>query len=478
MTFRLSILLCCAVMTLPLSADPIKLHPKNPRYFEFNNRPAVLVTSGEHYGAVLNAAFDFVPYLDELASKKLNLTRTFSGTYREIPESFGITDNVLAPKSGKYLAPWARSDQPGESDGGNKFDLTKLDESYFKRAKDFVREAGKRGVVVEYVLFCPFYDDKLFAANPMNAKNNVNGVGTMPANEVYTLKHPEMVRTHEAFVRRVVAELNEFDNLYFEICNEPYFGGVTLDWQAHIAKVIVETEKNLPKKHLIAQNIANDKKKVEKPDPNVSVFNFHYATPPDTVAMNYALNKVIGDDETGFKGKDDFTYRSEGWDFLIAGGAVYSSLDYSFTVDHPKGTLREYKSPGGGSPELRQQLGILKEFMESFDFINMKPMNDVMKGGTITATLNPGSRDGARATNAQVSVRTLAIHGQQYAAYVRGGTKASLMVNLPPGKYLAQWHNTRTGKVEAKADLEGGGERTLESPAYDQDIALSIRVIR
>ena len=28
-------------------------------------------------------------------------------------------------------------------------------------------------------------------------------------------------------VRKVVRELNEFDNVYFEICNEPYFGGVT-----------------------------------------------------------------------------------------------------------------------------------------------------------------------------------------------------------------------------------------------------------
>lgn len=477
MISRLTALLLGTLMALPLLADPLKLHPKNPRYFDFNNKPTILITSGEHYGAVLNSAFDFVPYLDELASKKLNLTRTFSGTYREIPESFGITDNVLAPKSGKYLAPWARSDQPGESDGGNKFDLSKFDEDYFKRAREFVREAGKRGIVVEYVLFCPFYNDKLYAANPMNAKNNVNNIGTMPANEVYTLKHPEMVKVHEAFVRKAVAELNEFDNLYFEICNEPYFGGVADNWQAHVAKVIVETEKDLPKKHLIAQNIANDKKKIEKPDPNVSVFNFHYATPPDTVAMNYALNKVIGDDETGFKGKDDFTYRSEGWDFILAGGAVYSSLDYSFTVEHPKGTLSDYKSPGGGSPELRQQLGILKEFMESFDFVEMKPMNDAIKGGTISAPLNTGSRDGARATTTQVTVRTLAIPGQQYATYVRGGAQANLVVNLPPGKYLAQWHDTKTGKVEKKTELDGG-ERTLESPAYDQDIALSIRVTR
>ena len=36
-------------------------------------------------------------------------------------------------------------------------------------------------------------------------------------------------------MKKLVTELNEFDNLYFEVCNEPYFGGVTDDWQRRIA---------------------------------------------------------------------------------------------------------------------------------------------------------------------------------------------------------------------------------------------------
>ncbi len=43
------------------AAGPIALHPENPHYFLFRGKPAVLVTSGEHYGAVLNLDFDFVP---------------------------------------------------------------------------------------------------------------------------------------------------------------------------------------------------------------------------------------------------------------------------------------------------------------------------------------------------------------------------------------------------------------------------------
>ncbi|MEI4884301.1 hypothetical protein, partial [Klebsiella pneumoniae] len=64
--------------------SPIHLHPDNPRYFEFRGRPTFLLTSTEHYGAVLNLDFDYVPYLDELNRRGFNLTRTFSGVYFEV----------------------------------------------------------------------------------------------------------------------------------------------------------------------------------------------------------------------------------------------------------------------------------------------------------------------------------------------------------------------------------------------------------
>ncbi len=445
-----------------MAAEPLKLHPQNPHYLLFRGKPTVLITSGEHYGAVLNGDFDYIKYLDEQQSKGMNLTRTFSGTYREVPNSFGITDNTLAPRN-KYVCPWPSVD--------GKFDLTKFDPAYFDRLKDFLAQASRRGVVVEFVFFCPFYEDSLFNVNPMNAKNNINGIGNCPRTEVYTMKHKDLLAVHEAFVRKVVAELKDFDNLYYEICNEPYFGGVTLEWQAFVARTIADAEKDFPSKHLIAQNIANDKAKVDKPNPLVSIFNFHYATPPDTVAMNYGLNKVLADDETGFKGKDDYTYRSEGWDFIIAGGAIYSSLDYSFTPGHPAGTLRDYKSPGGGSAELRAQLKILRDFMESFDFVRMAPKNTIIKGGTMTVPLSGDPAAAQRAT-----VRCLAEEGRQYAIYIRGGTAAEFDIQLPGGNYKAEWVNTRTGKIDKAEDFRHeSGQRKLTAPAYTQDIALRIK---
>lgn len=452
---------------------PIALHPENPHYFLWRGRPTVLVTSGEHYGAVLNLDFDYVRYLDELQAKGLNHTRTFSGVYREIPSSFGITDNPLAPKPLRYVCPWARSAVSGYFDGGNKFDLTSWDAQYFRRLRDFMAHAQRRGVVVEMNLFCPMYNDALWKACPMHVANNVNGVGDVGREEVYTLKHQSLLDVHIAVTRKIVAELAEFDNLYYEVCNEPYFGGVTLPWQHRIVDTIVEAEKDFPHKHLISMNIANGRKKVEDPHPAVSIFNFHYCTPPDTVDLNYRLNRVIGENETGFRGREDVLYRTEGWMFLLAGGGLYNNLDYSFTPEHPGGTRTDYKSPGGGSAALRAQLRILKEFLEGFDFVRMAP-----------------DREAVRRVRPECPWRALGQRGKAYAIYlhvplpqkpknlaelVGKPRTVEITVQLPRGQYRAEWVDPKSGQVVRGQQIVGGGEQALRSPEFTEDMALRMR---
>jgi len=437
---------------------PIRLHPENEHYFLWREKATVLITSGEHYGAVLNQDFDYKKYFKALESLGFNLTRTFSGAYCEPVGAFKIENNTLAPAKDRLICPWARSDQQGYANGGNKFDLTKWNPAYFKRLRDFVSEASKRDVVVELVLFCPFYKDDMWKLSPMNAANNINGIGTMKRTDVYTLKHPKLLAVQDAMVRRIVGRLKNFDNLYYEICNEPYFGGVTLEWQAHIAETIAKAEANFKAKHLIAQNIANKYQKIADPNPRVSIFNFHYAKPPNTVTDNYGLDRVIGDDETGFAGSEPKPYRLEGWDFIIAGGAVYDNLDYSFNVGHEDGTAK-INAPGGGGAVLHKQLGILSDFINSFDFVKMTPDNSIIKGGIPN----------------KATARALVDKGRAYAIYINGGGELQLQVQLPKGKYTADWINTKTGKTDKNETFDHtGGNRTLKSPKYRDDIALRI----
>jgi hypothetical protein len=188
--------------------------------------------------------------------------------------------------------------------------------------------------------------------------------------------------------------------------------------------VIVDAERTLPNKHLISQNISNGAAMIASPDPNVSIFNFHYAAPPDAVAMNYHLNKVIGDNETGFRGTNDLPYRREAWEFILAGGGLFNNLDYSFTVRHPAGTFVNYPSnqPGGGNPRLRQQYSVLRNFIYKFDFLRMGPDTNVIRGGVPAGT----------------SARALSQPEQAYAIYI--GPTAP-----PPSadKFSVRW----TGKM-------------------------------
>lgn len=439
------------------AAEPIRLHPDNPHYYLFRGKPAVLITSAEHYGAVLNGAFDYVRYLDTLAADRLNLTRIFTGVYRETPKDFGIYRNTLAPEEKDFVPPWTPDGRSWNA-------------AYFARLKDFVAQAGKRGVVVEVTLFCTYYRDYLWKLSPLYRAGVTH-------TDALTMKHPDLVARQVEFVRKIVSELGEFDNVIYEICNEPYFAGVSLEWQAHIAKTIVEAEASLPARHLIAQNIANHQQRIVKPDPNVSVFHFHYARPPVTVGMNYGLNRVIGLDETGFDGTLDSVYRIQAWDFLLAGGAHYNNLDYSFAVGNEDGSQRVGgDQPGGGSAALRRQLRTLHEFMARFDFVRMRPEPDLVSAGI----------------PAEAAVTVLGEAGRQYALYLHHGKvmadhrpryivrtsrqTATLTLQLPPGNYVARWWNPRSGQVEATENfVHGGSGKQLTSPSYSEDIALELR---
>src|SRR5882762_3793012 len=93
----IGLVLLAFAMDSTAAKSPLSLHPANPHYFLFRGKPTVLITSGEHYGAVLNLDFDYRKYLDTLAKDKLNGTRLWAGSYAETGGNFNIASNTLAP---------------------------------------------------------------------------------------------------------------------------------------------------------------------------------------------------------------------------------------------------------------------------------------------------------------------------------------------------------------------------------------------
>jgi hypothetical protein len=472
----------------PGTAQPIRLDPTNPHYFLYRGKAVALVTSAAHYGAVFNADFNYHKYLETMQSDGMNYTRIFGGSYVEVPgKSFGILRNTLAPAPGKFLAPWARSETPGYAGGGNKFDLSKWNPEYFSRLHDFLAEADRRGIIVELTLFSSQYGDLQWNVSPFNRDNNVNTTDAIDWKNLNTLDNGNILSYQEHYVRKLVREVNASPNLIFEIANEPWsdrpkladvvnpylFTGrdqypnsvdlpddATMAWQARVAEWITNEEAALPQKHLIAQNCCNFRYAVRDLLPGVSIINFHYAY-PEAATLNYGLGKALSYDETGFLGQSDDAYTRQAWNFMLSGGGVFDSLDYSFTVGHEDGTDTEPNGPGGGSPELRRRLRILSEFVNALPLVDLAPDFTTVKhaGGVVTHTLSSPRGE--------------------YAIYVDGDGPTDVTLALPPGDYKVTWLDIQTGTTQVATELKNSGilhhtsgDVLLHTPAFRNGIGL------
>jgi hypothetical protein len=476
-------ILLSALIFQSVSAQPIKLHPDNPHYLVYTGKPRVLITSAEHYGAVLNLDFDYKKYLQTLHDEGMDYTRIFVGSYLENAQSFGIEKNTLAPLENKLIVPWARSNVPGYVNGGNKFDLTKWDPEYFDRLHDFIALAEKLDVIVEVTFFSSIYRDDYWEYCPFYADNNINNTDRIQRTVVHTKQNGNLFRYQEAMVRKIVMELNKYDNVIYEIQNEPWsdqHGSVfllnktnipkdqpwhtksdlasllSLEWQSAITSVVRDEESKLPKKHLIAQNYCNYGQPVPEVDEMVDIMNFHYVW-PEAVHWNYGYNRPVNFDESGFSQYEEATYRKQAWRFILAGGAIFNNLDYSFVAGHEDGSFEKNTSPGLGTKSLRSQFKILKDFMAGLDFVNMKPGNHLVQHA-------PG-----------FIYQGLAKEGYVYAYYFEGAGEITVRLEVEDGKYIAEWWDPATGqKIDSGVVKSEDGILMISGPKVEGDVALKV----
>lgn len=464
---------------------PIQLHPENQHYFLYRGKPMVLVTSAEHYGAVLNLDFDYSTYLRTLSEAGMNYTRIFTGSYFEIAgESFGIQHNTLAPERHRISTPWSLviTDVSGEA----RYDLSVWNKAYFERLRDFISTAASYDIIVEVTLFSSIYRDEHWDICPQNPANNINMDEVINRFDAQTLNNGDLLSYQVRFVRKMVEELNEFDNFFFELQNEPwsdhpvpaynivnkedlrigdwsykadFADGASMDWQEHLASVIVEEENGLSKKHMIAQNYTNFRAPIPEVSDHISILNFHYAW-PEAASWNYQYNRVLGFDESGFAGPGDQVYRRQAWQFMLSGGGLFNNLDYSFYAGHEDG-MGKNEAPGGGSRTLRSQLKILSDFMHSFDLPALFPD----RSSVISC---PG-----------LIPYVLADKKGSYAVFLRavGTGQSTLQIATGEGTFLVQMLNTLTG-TWSEPQVLSAGEGILGIDIAIPEGELALKIIR
>jgi hypothetical protein len=493
---KVGIAIALISITTAYANSQVTVGPANSHYLSYQNKPIVLITSDHHYGAIIDLDFDYVKFLDYLALNGMNLTRIYPGGMFEPADKY-IPGNPLGPGQGRQLLPWARSDKTGANpllaESGKpsfRYDLDKWNPDYFIRLKAFLEFARKKDIIVEIPFFNGMYAD-CWPLMAMYHGNNIQNIGQYEMKDcgLFTTmnsQNQDVVKYQKAYIEKIVTELNEFDNLIFDICDEPSLQGlsdgsviirpdsIVVQWINTMKEAYLQAEESLPNKHILGQT-------VQSCSPDLSDEQWCKWLPTEYVGpaekafnLNYKSNKPIINVETNYFGisltKNAYTadaIRLEGWWFMLGGGAGIINLNGEFFRGKESGGLIT-------QTQIVPQKKMLKEFMNSLDLAGLSRFKDfkVAPAGTLSSGI------------AEI--------GKQYAIYLFHGTSDNewgcsfvpgpgnycdtlTIDDIPASSYLMEWIDPSSGALKSSESLRlGGGDLKLVTPPYSLDIVLRL----
>ena len=245
-----------------MSAEPLKVHPANPRYFADESGRAIYLTGSHTWNNFQNNSVyprvDYERYLDFLKKYNHNFIRLW------VWEQAGWDPYTIDRTSVDPL-PYQRTGPGLALDGKPKFDLERFNQEYFDRLRSRITAAESRGIYVSIMLFEGWSNRKMdldgrkkhlpgnpWLGHPFNRENNINGIdgdanGNGEGEEFHNLSVPGVTHLQEAYVRKVIDTVNDLNNVLYEIANEAHID--TRDWQYHIVNYIKDYESGKPKQH-------------------------------------------------------------------------------------------------------------------------------------------------------------------------------------------------------------------------------------
>jgi hypothetical protein len=433
---------------------PLRVHPQNPRYFTDDGKRAIYLT-GSHTWSDLQdmgpsdppPAFDFDAYLDFLVQHNHNFIRLWrweAPRYRYGQGAVSFCEPHPWPRTGPGLA----------RDGKPKFDLTKFNEAYFKRLRQRVEAALRRGIFVSIMLFeghslqCA---DEGRDFHPFHPDNNINGIGWKDWHEYYTLSNPKILELQEAYVRKVIDTVNELENVLYEISNEA--GGYSTEWQYHMIRFVKAYEAKKRKQHPVGMtfqyqggtnaNLFNSPADWISPNPEGG----YRDDPPPNDGRKVVLNDT--DHLWGEGGNPQWVWKS----FTRGHHPLFMDRIVALTSKTVTWAGRKAEDIPGAE-EIRKAMGVTREVAERVDLAAMLPLPDI------------------------ASTRyCLAAPGKQYIVYVPGGGELTVNLSDAKGEFRAEWVHPIEGTTRNGGVLEGGAQRTLKPP-FEGDAVLLLFGIR
>jgi hypothetical protein len=143
---------------------------------------------------------------------------------------------------------------------------------------------------------------------------------------------------------------------------------------------------------------------------------------------------------------------------MLAGGALFNHLDYSFCVGHEDGSFAvKHPTPGGGSVALRKSFAFLRTFLERFDLPKMRPVPELIRKG------------------APEHWRALGDGGTRFAVYAKGAAPAEIEFALPNGRWRERWFDATNGMLLLEHMAEAAdGRAILKLPECCSEVALDL----
>lgn len=486
-------------MTEP-RGEPIRIHPRNGKVFLFRGRPRVLICATEHYGSVVNREFEFARYLDHAGARGQTLTRLFL-LFREL-QTARNPHSSLKMESPDYVAPWPRTGPGLALDGEPRFDLDQWNDEFFDRLDRFLRLASERDIVVELTLFSNTYIDGVWALNPLRSANNLQGVGNVDWPDYTSLTDPNLVSVQKSYVRRVVQATHQFDNVYYEVCNEPG-GGVdgharptdVDDWQREMAATLRDEESRLESRHLVfwsqaftyRAGAAVQDHDTSFADPAFDVVNVHPLPNISLAGRTYQLGRFMGkqltlqsildfcrataaypkpcsldEDNTASLYRDMVgwtIHRKRAW-VAVLSGCHYDYIDFSIVAGQEAGTDLSRRT-------IRAWMQHLSAFIHGLDLLSGRPGADwlhVESEHVVVATFGTDT---------------------EYVAYIADGREVdepgygsaivgSTTLTLPPGDFALATFSPTTGAWSPWVAIQDGSARA-QLPPFQHDVVLVAR---
>jgi hypothetical protein len=494
---------------------PIRVHPGNPKLFEFRGQPRVLLTASEHYGAVMNRPFRFERYLADAAEKGMTLTRLFL-LFRELQTPINPY-STCKPESPDYIAPFERTGPGRAEDGELKFDLDRPNPEFFERLHRFLALASDYGIIVEVVLLSNTYAPAVWALNPLKAENNINGLAPIEWPQYMSQQHASLFARQAAHVRRIVEETNRYDNVLYEICNEPC-GGAPGDagnpsveavnqWLSALIRVVRETEAALPQQHLVVGQEACHHTPFKEPldltfrGLDYDVVNVHALPAIEYAGQHYHLGdfmskqlrlralralglatyaepKPVNQDEDNIASqyKDDEAWtlhRKRAWTTLLTGGH-YDMIDFSIINYCEAGTP-------ASRAHLRTWFKHLSTFIHSLDLVRARPLPERLleqPAHTLDVVFGVAGEDECiylADERELASARDLPA-GEAGAPGAGQALSGHVALTLSPGTYEAASFDPETGLYSPGVTVrsEGGAVR-LAVPRFVDDVVVRVR---